>query len=137
MNVACIDSLPHNWPFVYFHDETEALVQDHSGWPDGPAPDLVSGEVPLESVPDGRHPVKVYGKDAILFLWTSGLADFIVGSKHPTKQEIDAAKARGEYLGDLFFETVKRPSRHGLIVFEDSSSYDYAAQQYAEKSAHL
>lgn len=137
MNLAALDVLKHNWGFVYFHNEMEGLVQDHSGWPDGPAPDLVSADVPLESVPDGKHEVTVYGRKAILFVWTSGVRDVIVGSKNPSKEEIEQAKKEKKYLGDLFFHTRPEPARHGLVVLEDTESYDYARQKFEGKVSML
>ena len=137
IKLANLGELNHGWPWIYFHNEVETWVSSHQTDKDRP-PDLVSSDTDYKTLPDGFHEVEVYGREATLFLWTSGVRNIITGSKNPTQEEIEAEKKKKNgYLGDILYHTRPEPDWHGLIVFKDTDGYDYAKKKYEEKSRNL
>lgn len=64
----------HPFHYIYFHGEVEDhIVNQSAEWF---PPDLVSGEVPMSSLPDGNYKVEVYGMDATLVLRTNNNKPF-------------------------------------------------------------
>jgi len=145
LNLASMGELPHNWPFIYFHGEVEGVVSQNKSTEE--APDLVSADVSLAEVEDGEQVVFVYGRQAVLFLWTNGTRNMVTGlvQPQPTKEQIQAAKDAGEDVGALIYTTRPEPNRRGLIVFKVSeadesdphSDYGFAKRKFEERAEHL
>ncbi len=62
----------HAWPYVYAHRAAEDLLDTLN--PEMPResripPDLVSANLPLDSIDDGEHSCTILDEAALLFLW--------------------------------------------------------------------
>lgn len=97
----------YDWLSVYFHRQMEDyvdLILRRTDEDDRWAPDLVSGDTPMESVPDGEHECSVYGLPGLLFLWTREQQAFRKGLIcHPSdeaavKQARQAADERRPFI---------------------------------------
>jgi hypothetical protein len=70
VQVALRGQLPHCAHWVYFHGDAVEWADQNQRDRDWHAPDLVSATVELNYLSDGVYDVVMYGRPAVLYLWT-------------------------------------------------------------------